>query len=157
MGDHVADPEGSTFVNPISLVLGFLANYGWLVVAGGALCVYVVQRLKPAFRRWQEAREDAAYHKDPDKALARMEAIQRAREQQQRALEAASLRALEQEKQREERKRRENLERLEKYGAGAAPARRLGHGEEFLPLSGGESSSYRQPKRSACSRGGCGP
>ncbi|XP_045782169.1 selenoprotein S-like [Maniola jurtina] len=159
MADYMERQEGFTFVNPFTLVLGFLASYGWYLVAAGAAAVYLAQKLQPTLKRWQEAREDAAYHKDPDKALARMEAIQRAREKQQQLLEAASQRARQQEKEREERKRQENLERLEKYGADAGGSgQRLGApDEDYLPLSGGAStSSYRPPKRSACSRGGCG-
>ncbi|XP_034837997.1 selenoprotein S-like [Maniola hyperantus] len=157
MGDFMEEQEGFTFVNPVTLVLGFLASYGWYVAGAGAAAVYLAQRLRPSLARWRQAREDAAYHKDPDKALARMEAIQRARDKQQQLLEAASQRAREQEREREERKKQANLERLEKYGAGSG--QRLGASDEaYLPLSGGgaSTSSYRPPKRSACSRGGCG-
>ncbi|XP_013183149.2 selenoprotein S A [Amyelois transitella] len=149
--------EPRSWFNPLSFVLQFLASYGWYLVGGAAALLYIVHRLRPKVKEWQEAREDAAYHKNPDLALARMEAIQRARERQQQLLEEASQRALEEQKQREERKRAELVERLEKYGTAAG--RRLGApgDSEYLPLSGGASTStYRPPKRSKCGGGGCG-
>ncbi|CAH0730488.1 unnamed protein product, partial [Brenthis ino] len=155
MDPLIDETQGAVF-NPITIGLQFLANYGWYLVGAAVASVYLLQKLKPKVDTWKQAREDAEYHKDPDKALSRMEAIQRAREKQQAMLEAASLRALEQQKEREEKKRREALERLEKYG-NAAKGERLGSDEDYLPLSGGAStSSYKPPKRSACARGGCG-
>ncbi|XP_052750769.1 uncharacterized protein LOC128200672 [Galleria mellonella] len=149
-----------TMVNPVTFVLQFLATYGWFLVGAAAAALYLYRRLRPRLDEWRQAREDAEYHKDPDKALARMEAIQRAREKQQRDLLEASQRALEQQKEREERKRAEAAERLQKYGAASTAStagQRLGDGRDYLPLSGGAStSSYRPPKRSKCGGGGCG-
>ncbi|XP_063837032.1 selenoprotein S-like [Ostrinia nubilalis] len=144
-------------LNPFTYVLRFLALYGWYAIGGAAALLCAAAWLRPRYRRWLEAKEDAEYHKNPDKAIARMEAIQRAREKQQELLLSASQRALEQQKEREERKKQENLERLKKYGA-AAGGQKLGTpDDDYLPLSGGAStSSYRPPKRSACGGGGCG-
>ncbi|XP_045457127.1 selenoprotein S B-like [Melitaea cinxia] len=152
----IEEEQGWTMVNPVTYVFQFFANYGWYMLGAAGVSIYLIQKLKPKYESWKQAREDAEYHKDPDKSLARMEAIQRARERQQQLLEAASRRALEQQKEREERKRQEALERLEKYGAKGGE--RLGSADDdYLPLSGGAStSSYKPPKRSACSRGGCG-
>uniref|UniRef100_A0A2A4JD79 Selenoprotein S n=1 Tax=Heliothis virescens TaxID=7102 RepID=A0A2A4JD79_HELVI len=143
------------FINPISFVLQFLATYGWALVGGAAALLYALHKLRPHYHKWQQAREDAVYHKNPDVALARMEAVQRARELQQQKLAEASQRALEMQKEREERKRLENVERLQKYGGGG---QRLGErGDDYMPLSAGAStSSYRPPKKSKCGGGGCG-
>ncbi|KAJ2938629.1 hypothetical protein O0L34_g11957 [Tuta absoluta] len=143
---------------PVSYVLEFLASYGWFMVGAAAAALYATHKLKPVYQRWKEAREDAAYHKNPDLALARMAEIQRARERQQQMLLEASRRAAEEQREREERKRLENLELLEKYGttAGGNKTKTL-EDKSFLPLmGGGASSSYRPPKRSACGGGGCG-
>ncbi|CAH2062055.1 unnamed protein product, partial [Iphiclides podalirius] len=146
----------STFIyNPISFVLHFLASYGWYLVGGAAAILYLMYKLRPSYERWRQAREDAEYHKDPDVALARMQAIQLARERQQRLLEEASAKALRERMEREERKRAEAAEKLRSLEENGG--QRLGTGDDYLPLSGGPStSSYRPPKRSACSRGGCG-
>ncbi|XP_047542196.1 selenoprotein S-like [Vanessa atalanta] len=156
MDPIMEEDQGWAMYNPFTFVFQLLANYGWYLLGATGASVYLIHKLKPKYESWKQAREDAEYHKDPDKSLSRMEAIQRARERQQQMLEAASLRALEQQKEREEKKRQEALERLEKYGSKSGD--RLGSvDEDYLPLSGGAStSSYRPPKRSACSRGGCG-
>ncbi|KAM3955801.1 uncharacterized protein ACR2FA_010278 [Aphomia sociella] len=146
----------STMINPISYVLQFVATYGWFILGASVAALYLYQKFRPKLEKWRQAREDAEYHKDPDKAIARMEAIQRAREKQQKELLEASERMLEQQKQREERKRAEAAERLKKYGAATTAGNRLGD-DDYLPLSGGAStSSYRPPKRSKCGGGGCG-
>ncbi|CAB3245429.1 unnamed protein product [Arctia plantaginis] len=150
------EQTSSGTMNPVTVVFQFLASYGWFIVGGAAVTLYFLNKLRPTFDKWKQAREDAVYHKNPDLALSRMEAIQRAREQQQEALLAASARALELQKEREERKRQEAVERLQKYGNAG---QRLGERDDrdYMPLSGGAStSSYRPPKKSKCGGGGCG-
>ncbi|XP_014366413.2 uncharacterized protein LOC106717192 [Papilio machaon] len=155
--DSVVTEEPMTMFNPISFVLQFLASYGWYLVGASAAVLYAAHKLSPRIERWRQAREDAAYHKDPDVALARMAAIQEARERQQRLLEEASARALREQKEREERKRAEVMEKLKKLEENGGHKLGTGSGDDYLPLSGGAStSSYRPPKRSACARGGCG-
>ncbi|CAG9106573.1 unnamed protein product [Plutella xylostella] len=156
MDPLIEEEEQTGFFNPVTFVFQFLASYGWYLVGASALGFYAASKLKPKIDAWKQAREDAEYHKDPDKAMARMEAIQRAREKQQQLLLAASQRAAEEQKEKEERKRREAAERLEKYGS--TSGQRLGSNDDgYLPLSGGAStSSYKAPKRSACAKGGCG-
>ncbi|XP_013144130.1 PREDICTED: uncharacterized protein LOC106107697 [Papilio polytes] len=153
--DRVEEP---TMFNPITFVLQFLASYGWYLVGVSATALYAAHKFIPRIERWRQHREDAAYHKDPDVALARLArlaAVQAARERQQRLLEQASNDALIQQKEREERKRAELVEKLKKLEENGG--HRLGAGDDYLPLSGGAStSSYRPPKRSACKRGGCG-
>ncbi|CAH2987479.1 unnamed protein product [Chilo suppressalis] len=150
--------QEATMTNPLTFVLQFVATNGWYIVGAAAALLYLGNKLRPRYEQWKQAREDAEYHKNPDVALARMEAIQRAREKQQQLLLEASQQALQQQKEREERKRQELVERLEKYGAATQQGHKLGTpGDDYLPLSGGAStSSYRAPKRSACSKGGCG-
>uniref|UniRef100_A0A2H1VGU8 SFRICE_005282 n=1 Tax=Spodoptera frugiperda TaxID=7108 RepID=A0A2H1VGU8_SPOFR len=155
-----AEEQTSTSLfSPVTSAFQFLAAHGWFVLGGIAVAAYIYHKLRPTLDRWRQQREDAEYHKNPDIALARMEAVQRAREAQQQKLLADSQRALELQKEREERKRAELAERLEKYGA-AAGGHRLGERKDendYLPLSGGAStSSYRPPKKSKCGGGGCG-
>ncbi|CAG4957299.1 unnamed protein product [Parnassius apollo] len=155
MDPLIEEEEQRTMFNPISVVLQFLASYGWYLVGATAAVLYLMHKLRPHLDQWRQAKEDAEYHKDPDTALARMQAIQLARERQQKLLEEASARALQEQREREERKRAEAMEKLKKLEENGG--HRLGTGDDYLPLSGGAStSSYRPPKRSACSRGGCG-
>ncbi|XP_026333631.1 uncharacterized protein LOC113240515 [Hyposmocoma kahamanoa] len=155
----IAEEDSSAtraIMEPLTFVLHFLASYGWMILATTGLLLFILHKMKPRYYRWKEAQEDAAYHKDPDTVLSRLEAIQRARMRQQETLESASERAKEAQKQREEAKRREAIARIEKYGAAG---RRLGTPDDadYMPLSGGASTStYRPPKRSACAGGGCG-
>ncbi|XP_061385217.1 selenoprotein S-like isoform X2 [Danaus plexippus] len=152
--DPLVEEQETTMFNPITL--SFLSSYGWYIVGASALIMYATTKLRPRLDKWRESQEDAKYHKDSDLGAARRRAEQEAREKQQRALEEASRRAAEEKTLREERKRAEALERLQKYGSDLGAGRTL-RDDDFLPLSGGAStSSYRAPKRSACSRGGCG-
>ncbi|XP_068626041.1 selenoprotein S-like [Battus philenor] len=153
--DQGNESAQTTMFNPLSYVLQLLASYGWPLVGVGAVLLYLVHKLRPHYQRWRQDLEDAEYHKDPDKALARMQAIQAAREKQQKLLEEASAKALEEQQEREERRRAEHVAKLQQLLKG--DGQRLGSGDDYLPLSGGAStSSYRPPKRSACARGGCG-
>ncbi|GBP10064.1 hypothetical protein EVAR_77499_1 [Eumeta japonica] len=135
-----------------------LAAYGWYALGGVIAFLCAASYLRPVLDKWRQAREDAAYHKDPDRVAKRLEAEQRARELQQQQLAAASARALELQKEREEKKRAEAVERMARYGPSAGGQRLGSKGDDFFPLSHGAEggSSYRPPKRSACSRGGCG-
>ncbi|XP_041989215.1 uncharacterized protein LOC121740542 [Aricia agestis] len=157
MDSKFEQQENTATYNPIVLVLQFLADYGWYLIGAGAALVYLAHKLRPKYEQWKQAREDAEYHKDPDKALARMEAIQRAREQQQKLLEEASRRALEAQKEKEEKKRAEIAEKLKKLHENGGTTLGSAVDDGYLPLAGGAStSSYRPPKRSACAKGGCG-
>ncbi|XP_037298904.1 selenoprotein S isoform X2 [Manduca sexta] len=148
---------GSMLLTPASVVLQFLATYGWYVVGATAAALYLLNKLKKRYAAYRQAKEDAEYHKDPDKALARMEAFQRAREQQQEMLREASRRAREAQEKLAEKKRNDTIQRLKRYGADAG--RRLAEMDDdasYLPLSGGASTStYRAPKKK-CPGGGCG-
>lgn len=140
---------------PVTVASEFLSSYGWLLLgvfcSGAILWKYLIQERVQKLQQW---REDARHHKNPELALARLEALQAARERQQALLLQLSAKAEEAKAQREQKKREENLQRLEKYGS---KGHTLRDGSDFLPLSGGASaSSYRPPKRSACAKGGCG-
>ncbi|XP_038221134.1 translation initiation factor IF-2-like isoform X2 [Zerene cesonia] len=100
---------------------------------------------------------DEAEEIDPEVRRARLQAVREARERQQREWEEASKKKQEEQAEKEKKKRAELKEKLEKYGT-AAGGRKLGTPDDgYLPLSGGgATSSYKPPKRSACSKGGCG-
>ncbi|RVE43086.1 hypothetical protein evm_012260 [Chilo suppressalis] len=91
--------QEATMTNPLTFVLQFVATNGWYIVGAAAALLYLGNKLRPRYEQWKQAREDAEYHKNPDVALARMEAIQRAREKQQQLLLEASQQALQQQKE----------------------------------------------------------
>ncbi|XP_045505920.1 uncharacterized protein LOC123702271 isoform X1 [Colias croceus] len=94
---------------------------------------------------------------DPEVHRVRMAAVRETRERQQREWLEASRKKKEEQEEKERKKREELKEKLEKYGT-AAGGKKLGTPDDgYLPLSGGgATSSYKPPKRSACSKGGCG-
>ncbi|CAH1642531.1 unnamed protein product [Spodoptera littoralis] len=90
---------GTSLFSPVTTTFQFLAAHGWFVLGGIAAAIYLYHKFRPTLDRWRQQREDAEYHKNPDIALARMEAVQRAREAQQQKLLADSQRALELQKE----------------------------------------------------------
>ncbi|CAK1554473.1 unnamed protein product [Leptosia nina] len=139
------DPEPSVFDS--------LWNASPVIIGFSLLLAYVAYKWIQRQKSMSDADEST---KNPERYLARMEAIQTAREKQQREWEEASRKKREQDIEKEKRKRAEILENLEKYGSkGGQKLGRPADGD-YLPLCGGESSNYKPPKRSACAKGGCG-
>ncbi|XP_023020902.1 selenoprotein S [Leptinotarsa decemlineata] len=165
MEDDIEYP--SHFSNVISSAVGIFEDYGWYILLSLVLLIYVYQKLlKSAIDEYQEKKDEAEYsakyHKNPDLLSERLIA------QEKRTLklqEKYNKDAEEYQKKIQEREARKREEILEKFGNESG--HRLGPSAddktkksfkpEYSPLMGGGSSSnYRPPRRSACSRGGCG-
>ncbi|CAF4939224.1 unnamed protein product [Pieris macdunnoughi] len=146
--EYIMEPDTETSV------LDSIWSAGPVLLGSTLLVVYIGFKW---FQRQKANSDIDEATKNPDLYLARMEAIQRTREKQQRELEEASRKKKEEDIEKEKRKRAENLAKLEKYGSKGG--QKVGHPSdgEYLPLCGGSSSSsYKAPKRSACAKGGCG-
>ncbi|XP_018575792.1 selenoprotein S [Anoplophora glabripennis] len=142
-----------------------LANYGWYILGVGVVLAYFYQKALrfhiDAYKKRKGEEEYAAkYHKNPDLFVARQVAQQ---EYAMKLQEKYRLDAEEHERKMKEKERKKQEEILQKYeGQGGQKSGYKDDGvnssrPEYNPLMGaGSSSSYRAPKRSACSRGGCG-
>ncbi|KAI5634299.1 selenoprotein S (SelS) domain-containing protein [Phthorimaea operculella] len=150
--------ESTIFYRPLCYVwYTYLQGYGWYLLGALIASLYLYHKLRPLYYRWRQAREDAAYHKDPDRILQHLEGTQRAREIQQELLLEESQRATEAEMQREQRLRLERAQFLDRLENGSGAAWRKNKVDNYLPLSdAGSISSYRRPKLSPCADGGCG-
>jgi len=161
-GDGGGNPEAETLegLHPPSLeqpvplavtsVFGIISSYGWHVVVLSILGMIVYQKMKPKIQNWQEQREAAEYHKNPDKVLARERAIDAARlklqeQYNQRAQEAAIVQE-EKHKQLEEKKRREKIEDWERHERGEGYRNRT-KAPEASPTS--EEAAVLKPKNKA--------
>ncbi|KAG5867678.1 hypothetical protein JTB14_020188 [Gonioctena quinquepunctata] len=155
------------FSGVIYSVVGIFENYGWYILISLAILAYIYQKSLKSYidqykKRKEEAEYSAKYHKNPDLLSARVTAQEvRTLELQKKYQKDAE----EHKKKMEEREARKREELLEKYGHEGG--KKLGSSNdqkpdssfkpEYNPLMGsGSSSNYRPPRRSACSRGGCG-
>lgn len=164
MDDILPDPyEPSEYLTKGSQ---FIVTYKWYIFSCVVLIAFCWKRIQRVLDRWYdkyEARKYAAkYHKNPDLALERLEAVQQARQKMQ---EEFDRKAKEYEEKRKEKERQKALERKAKAEAeNLNGGNRLGHGSttsntfrsEYNPLMGDTSRGYRPARRSTCPGGGCG-
>lgn len=142
-----------------------LENYGWYILGVGVILAYFYQKTWKfhidAYRKRKDEEEYAAkYHKNPDLFVTRQVAQQ---EYAMKLQEKYRRDAEEHERKIKEKERKKQEELLQKYeGQGGQKSGYTEDGvnsskPEYNPLMGaGSSSNYRPPRRSACSRGGCG-
>ncbi|KAJ8940315.1 hypothetical protein NQ318_014389 [Aromia moschata] len=145
--------------------ISIFEDYGWYILLFGVVLAYVYHNvLKSYISNFQKYRDDqeyvAKYHKDPDLFVARQVA------QQQSAMklqEKYRKDAEEYQKRLEQKEAKKKEELMKKFNGDGG--QKLGSGSqenssfkpEYNPLMGsGSGSNYRPPRRSACSRGGCG-
>lgn len=190
MGDHVEDIEAEPDENPhpeklvnqtpefISSIfsngLVILEQYGWLIVIGLLLLLYIVHKLKPTFNQLKQKAEDVRDAKkyDPDTAHQRLEKMEAARRRLQEEYDLKAAKFAEQQKIKEEEKRQQKIQDYEDRLAGKSGRSKFKTKEEEVPttinkpkgkprlrqsefnplMGGGGSSGYRPPQR----RGGGG-
>ncbi|GFO39700.1 selenoprotein s [Plakobranchus ocellatus] len=92
------DPE---FVGILkNTVLGTLQQYGWFIIIGIAIAVYLYNKYSPQIGRWKEQRESNNYKKmDTGVAQDRLEAMERARQRMQAQLDEQARSFVEKERQ----------------------------------------------------------
>ncbi|KAJ2938620.1 hypothetical protein O0L34_g11932 [Tuta absoluta] len=79
--------ESALFYRPLFYVWRqCLEYYGWYLLGALITTMYLYNKLHPVYYRWKRAREDAEYHKDPDRIRRNLESTQLAREIQQQLL-----------------------------------------------------------------------
>lgn len=130
----------------VSKVISMIVSIGWYALAillvGYILWWYLEPRIRQWLRKREISKEAAEYHKDPDKALARERAIDKAR---QRMQEMYNLQAQKQAKEREleEKNKEEEKEDLElhKQTKESRPKNRIAEGR--LSSASGSNSTTK--------------
>lgn len=144
-------------------VASLLADYGWYLLIGVIICLYIYKQLQPNIQQYWNKKADQEYaekyHKDPDIAIARATAQEAAvlKLQEKYARDAEDHQKRMEEKQAKKREEwlLNNSEKGHRLGNKSTGAAQTSLKAEYNPLMGGTSQSYRAPKRS-CPGGGCG-
>ncbi|KAJ8985595.1 hypothetical protein NQ317_015086 [Molorchus minor] len=148
----------------INTIVSSIENYGWYLLLCLIVFVYIYHSYLKSYindyMKWKDEKEySEKYHKNPDLFVARQVAQQQAAMKLQ---EKYNREAEEHRKKLEEREAKKREEAMQKFdGQGGqklgSESSKQSFKPDYNPLMGsGSGSSYRPPRRSACSRGGCG-
>lgn len=153
----------------------FVQLYGWFILLGVIVCMYIKSKLSPTVEKFKKQAEDAraARDYDPLKAQEKMEAMEASRRRMQEKLDAQAARYAELQKIKEEEKRKEKIEDWEGHleGKGYRSKYKVKEEEEkkkplpkskplrqsdYNPLTGnsGDSCSWRPARRGGGGGGG---
>lgn len=108
----------------IQQVGAFLIDNGWYLLLG-IIGLYIIweKMIRKKWSKWKQEYNDrqtsAQYHKDPDMALARLQAMEESRKKMQEEYDRASALYVEKLKEREELKRQEKIKEWEKHSKGS--------------------------------------
>lgn len=162
-GENFADPEDlknedPEFVGVVKdTVVGTLEHYGWFLLIGIALIVYLYNRYRPQLDQWHGQREANNYKKmDEGVAQTRMEAMERARLRMQAQLDEQAKVFAEKQQQREEEKRQAKLEDWDRHQQGKGYRSKV-KPQEHTSNSSVTSSSSAKPKPKKTLRGDYNP
>ncbi|KAL7290036.1 hypothetical protein TKK_0015765 [Trichogramma kaykai] len=164
--------EGETMVSYYKLVLLLITNVGWYIVGTTVILIYAWPFLYKQWLGWKKKKDDyeydAKYHKNVDLNSKLLLAQHTAREKmEQKYLQDREI-AIQKEQAKKMKKQQELLKlqsqllsdnyRLDsnesKDSTGPSKSRLRA---DYNPLMGsGSSGKYVPPKRSACSKRGCG-
>ncbi|XP_014244034.1 selenoprotein S-like [Cimex lectularius] len=151
--------EQASYLTLSSYGTNFLMNYGWYLVGLGIFYLIYRDKINKYLDDWYTRREEQKYaekyHKNPDLARERLEALTAARQKMQEELNQKAKEAEERRKEREEQKRLEREKLLTGHKLGGSSSQSP-YKKEYNPLMGDGGSSYRPPKKSCCKKGGCG-
>ncbi|VDI25586.1 selenoprotein S [Mytilus galloprovincialis] len=168
-GQEVPVNQNPQFVTEtFSFVIEFLQQYGWFVLFGFVVLIYIKVKLDPHIRRVKKKAEDVIEQKkfDPDVAQRRMEQMERSRQRLQEQHDAEAARYAEKQRIKEEEKRKLKIEDWENHQQGKGYRSKVKPKEEqdinkplkakprlrtndYNPLMGDMGgASYRPPRRS---------
>ncbi|XP_048772875.1 selenoprotein S-like [Ostrea edulis] len=168
-GNFIPKNEDPEFVTGLfSTGLGILQQYGWFVLLGILILIYIKSKLNPKIREMKSKAEDISYQKkyDPDTAQKRLESMERARMRLQEEHDAKAAMFAEQQRQREEEKRKQKIEEWDSLQEGKGyrskvkpkddssetsqnklkPKPKLRQ-SDYNPLMGGGGTGYRPARR----------
>lgn len=170
-GGRLENAAPTFLVDAWYLGVGFLERYGWFIVLGFVILVFLWTKLKPYWRelqnKWERQREIANF--DPIKAASQQERMEEARRRLQEKQDVKAAKFIEDKMQSEEDRRRQRVEDWERHqeGKGYRSKRFRSPAEstettnsskpkkplrkpDSSPLSGGGGGfSYRPPRRGA--------
>ncbi|KAL9965866.1 hypothetical protein ACROYT_G029720 [Oculina patagonica] len=176
---HLENAAPAFLVDTLYLGVGFLERYGWFIVLGLVILVFLWIKLKPYWKelqnKWERQREIANF--DPIKAASQQERMEEARRRWQEKQDAKAAKFIEDKMQSEEDKRREKIEDWDRHqeGKGYRTKRYKSPAEstdsknsskpkkpdkplrksDYSPLTGGGGGfSYRPSRRGAGGGGG---
>ncbi|KAL4229266.1 hypothetical protein ACF0H5_012306 [Mactra antiquata] len=102
--------------NPLSgvfySVTGFIEGYGWILLFGVIVLMFLKSKLSPAVNKYKRQLEETIESKkfDASKAQSRLEGMEAARRKMQEQLDAQAARHAEQMKKKEEEKRQQKID-----------------------------------------------
>ena len=161
--------ENPEFVTQtFSSVIAFLQQYGWFVLFGIVVLLYIKSKLDPHVRKIKKKAADVIEQKkyDPDIAQSRLEQMERSRIRLQEQHDAEAARFAEKQRIKEEEKRKAKIEDWENHQQGKGYRSKIKPKEEaepkkplkpkaklrendYNPLMGNYSgASFRPPRRS---------
>ncbi|XP_060081458.1 selenoprotein S-like [Ylistrum balloti] len=181
MGDDVEHPPNLQNENPqivsdvFTTVTQILQQYGWFIVFGCLVLLYIRSKVKPAYSQMKKRAEESRDKKiDPDVAQSRMEAMERARQRLQEEHDAKASHYAEKQLLKEEEKRQTRIEEWDNLQQGKAYRSKIKPREEnsettkglkpkprlrdtgYNPLmgGGGGGGSFRPSRRAGGGGGG---
>ncbi|KAJ8961021.1 hypothetical protein NQ314_006003 [Rhamnusium bicolor] len=154
-------------VDIFGTIVHSIENYGWYMLLFGLVFAYVYQKILKSYideyeKRKNEEEYAAKYHKNPDLFVERQIAQQQYAMKLQEKYKSDAEEYKKKLEEKEAKKREEYRLKFEgiggeKLGSSSNKDKSNSFKPEYNPLTGaGSSSNYRPPRRSACSRGGCG-
>jgi len=113
-----ATPE--TLTKLCFAVLHFFENYGWFILIGSILAVYLVTKLKPFINKWINQLQDYSSKKtdDPNQIFIQQEMMERSRQLMQEKVSRDAQKMKEKKLQHEAEKRRERIEDWDRHQLG---------------------------------------
>ncbi|CAH1797272.1 unnamed protein product [Owenia fusiformis] len=104
------------------IAIRFLQQYGWFVLLGIILLLFLKSKLQVYFDQWltrrKEEQEYAEHHKNPDRNMAKMAAMERSRQKMQEKLDREAALYAEKQKEREEEERAKKIKDWENHQQG---------------------------------------
>lgn len=183
--DNIPQNKAPAFFADVFYVgVGFLENYGWFIVFGVIILIFLWSKLKPYWRdlqrRWEQQRDIANF--DPIQAASQQERMEDVRRRLQEQHDAKAAKFIEDKMVEEENRRKERIEDWDRHQQGKGyrskrfkspdespqtsdstkpkkpdkkPDKKPLRRSDYNPLSGdGGGFSYRPPRRGAGGGGG---
>lgn len=179
--DNIPQNKAPAFIVDVFYVgVGFLENYGWFIVFGVIILIFLWSKLKPYWRdlqrRWEQKRDIANF--DPIQAASQQERMEDVRRRLQEQHDAKAAKFIEDKMVEEENRRKERVEDWDRHQQGKGyrskrfkspdespqtsdstkpkkPDKKPLRRSDYNPLSGdGGGFSYRPPRRGAGGGGG---
>ncbi|KAL5019476.1 hypothetical protein ScPMuIL_002368 [Solemya velum] len=131
------------------IVLGFLRQYGWFILLGVLVLLYIKSKLAPRIQKMRQNREQnysESKKYDPDVAHKRLESMENARRRLQEQYDAQAAKFAEEQKKKEEIKRQEQIEDWERHQEGR------GYRSKYKPKEETSQEFLKQQKKKKSSK-----